>query len=270
MRVRSLGMAGAIVLVAAALGRAGPVQLEDVSAEATWLAHVDVDAMRSSAVIERLYHECVAESKLAECFDKASQRWGMDPRKDLHALTLYGAKIARGHGVLIVRADMDKDLLLEKAEKAPHHATAKHGDREIHTWTHRKHGKKEKPCPAQCPAERAKKKPGEKEPGKKAARPKRSQKSAAAEKSQGMRGPRVEAPADLQTEIAGYRPGEEVRLTIRREGARKEIEVELGAFGTFDGDVPPEARRLIERFLEGRSRFPEDAPAEEEQRESLE
>ena len=142
MRARMMGMAGVLVVAWVALAQAGPVQFKEVSADATWLAHVDVDAMRSSVVVEKLYNACVKGEKLAQCFDKMAEKCGMDPRKDLHDVTLYGRKMACGHGVLIIQADMDKEVLKQKAEKAPNHQTAKHRGHEIHTWTHKKGGEK--------------------------------------------------------------------------------------------------------------------------------
>jgi type II secretory pathway component PulC len=120
------------------------MQFKEVSADAKWLAHVDVDAMRSSAVMKKLGDECLEGGRLGKCFDKMTQQCGMDPREDLHGLTLYGTKIARGHGVLIIRADMDRDLLVEKAKKAPDYRTVKHRSYEIHTWTQRKSGQERK------------------------------------------------------------------------------------------------------------------------------
>lgn len=75
---------------------------------------------------------------------------------------------------------------------------------------------------------------------------------------------RVEAPADLQMAIARYRPGETVRLVILRGDARKKIEVELGAFGIWEGEIDDEPRQLLKRFLEGRFPSSEDLRNERE------
>ena len=54
---------------------------------------------------------------------------------------MYSTKIADGHGVLVVKAKMDKAKLLEMAEKSPDHRSMKYHDYEIHTWIHRQGGK---------------------------------------------------------------------------------------------------------------------------------
>ncbi len=139
--MRIVGIALAAFLGLAAIGRAEPLELKQVAADAKWLAHVDVDAMRESIVVQKAYHKCMEMHKDAEKrLDKIHELLGVDPRKDLHGVTVYGKDLEKHHGVLIVHADVDQKLLLEKAQKAPDHKVAKYGSYEIHSWT-RKHGK---------------------------------------------------------------------------------------------------------------------------------
>jgi hypothetical protein len=124
-----------------AIARSEPVELKQVPADAKWLIHVDVDAMREATVIQKAYHKCMEMHKDAQKhFDKVREMLGLDLKKDLHGITIYGKDLDRHHGVVIVHADVDQKLLLEKAQKAPEHKVAKYGSFEIHSWTH-KHGK---------------------------------------------------------------------------------------------------------------------------------
>ena len=139
--MRIVGIALAAVLGLAAVGRSEPVELKQVAADAKWLVHVDVDAMRTSIVVQKGYQKCMEMHKeAAQHLDKIHDMLGFDPRKDLHGITAYGKDLDKHHGVLIVHADVDQKLLLEKAQKAPDHKVAKYGSYEIHSWTH-KHGK---------------------------------------------------------------------------------------------------------------------------------
>jgi type II secretory pathway component PulC len=141
MRKHILGL-GTILLIACSVpAYAGPLQLKAVPAEAKWVAHIDVDAMRSSEVIQRFYDECIKGRAPAGFLDIVVQQCGLDLRKDLHHVTMYSTKIADGHGVLVVKAKMDEAKLLAKAKKAPNHRSMTYRDYEIHTWTHRKPGK---------------------------------------------------------------------------------------------------------------------------------
>ncbi len=120
---------------------ADPLPLKAVPAEAQWVAHIDVRAMRSSDLIRRFYDECIKGRAPAKLLDMVAEHWGMDPRRDLHHVTMYSTKIADGHGVMVVKAKMDKDKLLDVAKRCPTHRSMKHEDYEIHTWTHRPGGK---------------------------------------------------------------------------------------------------------------------------------
>jgi hypothetical protein len=102
--------------------------------------HVDVDAMRHSVVLDKAYKKCLEMHKeAAQHMDKLPGMIGMDPRKDLHGITVYGKELDKRKGVLIVHADVNQKLLKEKAAKAQDHKVNKCGDYEVHSWTMKCH-----------------------------------------------------------------------------------------------------------------------------------
>lgn len=70
---------------------------------------------------------------------------------------------------------------------------------------------------------------------------------------------RVEAPADLQAAVAGHRPGETIRLVVRRDDSRQRIKAALGAFGIREGESEEPVRERLRRLLEGRFPHSEDS-----------
>ena len=68
---------------------------------------------------------------------------GVDLRKDLHGVTLYGPDADKKHAVAIVFATVNKKLLIEKAQKASDHKVTRRGGIEIHSWTAKHFGKTE-------------------------------------------------------------------------------------------------------------------------------
>jgi hypothetical protein len=127
-----LALGGALPAQAAPLDRA------QVPANATWLVQIDVDAMRESKVVEAFFKECGRDGGLFDAwFDRIERRCGIDPRSDLHGVTIFGERIAPRDTVMIVHSQVDKDRLLALARSARDHRTEKHGDHEIHTWTDR-------------------------------------------------------------------------------------------------------------------------------------
>ena len=138
--MKVLVTAVAAVLALATIGRAEPLDVKKVAADAKWVVHVDVDAMRDSVVLNKAYKKCMEMHKeAAERMDKLPGMIGMDPRKDLHGITVYGKDLDKRKGVLILHADVNQELLKEKAAKAPDHKVAKCGDYEVHSWTMKCH-----------------------------------------------------------------------------------------------------------------------------------
>ena len=137
--MRVLGVAAALVLGLAAVVQAEPLNLKQVPADAKWVAHMDVDAIRASTVAQKAYKQCHdkcedADEKLA----KLREKLGMDPTTDLHGITFYGTQIKKEKGVVIVQAEVDQKHLVAKAKKAPDYSSSKHKSYKLHTWTHRK------------------------------------------------------------------------------------------------------------------------------------
>ncbi len=131
----------ALVLMMAAAAQAAPFQSKDIAADSKWVIHVDVDAIRDSYIVKKIFETCPQLKDAGKHFDMIRDKAGIDLRKDLHGITLYGMDGEHKHAVAIVYAKVDQKLLLEKAEKASDHKVLKHNGFEIHSWT-MKHGTK--------------------------------------------------------------------------------------------------------------------------------
>jgi hypothetical protein len=141
-------------IIAIGLGMVGtadaaPLNLKQVSADAKWIAHLDVDAMRDSVVVKKGYEHCKDQFKaigeqLAE-IRTACQVF--DPTTDLHGLTFYGTQYTQDAGVAIIHAkfsDSVLQFLREKVQQLPDFALSHHGDYELFTWTHGKDSRHER------------------------------------------------------------------------------------------------------------------------------
>lgn len=118
----------------------GPLQRSDVPAGPAWLAHVNVDRLRSTVIGRFILAELdkpEARVKLA-AFQTI---FSFDPRKQLHGLTLYSAGAAPQDGVLVVSADFDAERLvtLAKAAKEAEHTPYK--QHIIYSWLDEKKAK---------------------------------------------------------------------------------------------------------------------------------
>jgi len=123
---------------------AAPLDGSIISADAKWVGHMNVDAIKESEVVKKVYAAVMEKHpEAAKKFEEAKAKIGMDPRKDLHGITCYGMEVGKKTGVMIVTADVDADVLLALAEKAKDHKTIDYKGNTIHTWTHKPHGKVE-------------------------------------------------------------------------------------------------------------------------------
>jgi len=126
----------AVLTLLATLGQAAPLDSKGVATDAKWVVHIDVDAVHSSLVVKRAFETCpLLKNESGKHFDKIREMMGVDLRKDLHGITLYGRDTDKTHGVAIVFATVNQKLLLEKAGKATDHKVTQHGKIDIHSWT---------------------------------------------------------------------------------------------------------------------------------------
>ncbi len=131
----------AALALLAAVGQAAPLDSKNVAANAKWVVHVNVDAVRDSHVVQKAFETCPRLKDSGKHFDMIRDKIGVDLRKDLHGITLYGLDSDKTHAVAIVFSTVNQKLLLEKAAKAADHKVTKHGEIDIHSWT-AKHGAK--------------------------------------------------------------------------------------------------------------------------------
>jgi hypothetical protein len=133
-RMRILA-AAVIFACAAAVVQASPVEFKQVPADAKWLIHLDIDAARTSPVVQKAFHECTQQCPaFHEKLRHLGKELGLEHRKDLHGITIYAVSFWPHHGVAIVNANWNQQVLKEKAEKAPEHKCLVYGKYHIHTW----------------------------------------------------------------------------------------------------------------------------------------
>lgn len=133
----ALGIAVGILAGSAGVAAAGPLDLKDVSATAQWVAHIDVDAIKASTVVERVYDRCVAECPTArDRIAEVRAKLGFDLTEDIESVTFYGSVIEKGRGVVILRANMDQEYLVDKVRTALGYESSTYGSYTLHSWTH--------------------------------------------------------------------------------------------------------------------------------------
>jgi hypothetical protein len=116
--------------------QAGALNLEQISGNAQWLAHVDVDAMKASPVAKSFCEDCLKDwPAVREDFKEFREKWGFSLCKDLQGITLYGTKIAPKHNVMIVKATFNKQAIVDRLTKTACLETSQHNDHTLYAWT---------------------------------------------------------------------------------------------------------------------------------------
>jgi hypothetical protein len=112
---------------------AGPLRRADVAADPTWALHLDVDALRPTAIGQSIQAEMnkpEAQEKLAAFQAIVS----FDLRTQLHGLTLYGTTASPEDGVLVVYADIDPERLVTLAKAAHDSQNSAYKSHVIYNW----------------------------------------------------------------------------------------------------------------------------------------
>jgi len=131
-RLRSaLGICG---LIAATLtAQCGVLRRADVAAEPTFVLHLDVDGLRPTVIGQFLLGEM--DKPAAQGMVAAFQTiFNLDPRKQLHGLTLYSTGKAPEDGVLLVYGEFEPERLVTLAKGAREYQSTSYKQRTIHTW----------------------------------------------------------------------------------------------------------------------------------------
>ena len=140
--MRLPGISFVALFLFASVGRAAPFKPSDVSAAAVWVAHVDVDVLRDSYILKKAVDTFPAFRDLTHArLETLKEKGGVDLSKDLHGVTVYGKDADKRHSAMIVYADVNRQLMIDKANKTKDHKVTRHGDYEIHSWRMSIYGK---------------------------------------------------------------------------------------------------------------------------------
>jgi hypothetical protein len=126
-------LAAGCLVAAAFTTLATPLRRADVPANPAWLAHMDFDALRPTAIGQFILSEMnkpEAQAKLAAFQAVVS----LDLRTQLHGVTVYGTGATPEEGVLVVYADFDADRLVTLAKAAKDSQNNTYKEHVIYNW----------------------------------------------------------------------------------------------------------------------------------------
>jgi hypothetical protein len=129
------GLAAAVVLALAGLAQAGPFDAKQVSADAKWAAHLDVDALLASSLVKKAREEVFKQHPEIEVkLNALRSLFRFDPLADLHSITIYGTQLKKDTGVAVIHAKVDQKLLTDLVKTNPDYEATAYGKFELHSW----------------------------------------------------------------------------------------------------------------------------------------
>ncbi len=141
MNIKLLTFVG-ILAFGAAL-RAEPLDRRQIAADAKWLMHVDLDALRDGPSAKVLVAAWLQTEPARSYRAGIREALGLDVARDLRSATLYGQELVPDRGVLMVRAAWDKPRLMAFLARQPDYAEEHRDGREVLTWTDRRDGQRQ-------------------------------------------------------------------------------------------------------------------------------
>ncbi len=113
--MKRLILSGVLLATAALPAVAGPLRPGWIAADAQWVAHIDVDAIRDSRLGQFIIeHRDDLEINMDE---GGLAELGIDPVTDFYGITLYGTEHPEEDGTIIVQMNHKIDGLIEKARE---------------------------------------------------------------------------------------------------------------------------------------------------------
>jgi len=111
----SIATLTALALTSQAAAR--PLDSAQVPNDAKWVVHVDFDAFHETILLKRI--EKAKPELVAGIREWMSTMYGVDPKSDLHGLTMFGQSYETHTGTAILAANFDQDKVVKKLKDSP-------------------------------------------------------------------------------------------------------------------------------------------------------
>jgi hypothetical protein len=122
------------VMGVASLVRGVAFDAKRVPAEAKWLLHVDMDALKASKIWQMLAPKLDANPGFNEAVQNVGMLTGFRFPQDLHDVTLFGQSFTEEAVVVLIHAEVDQAKVLTTLAMAEGYRSVKYGQHEVHAW----------------------------------------------------------------------------------------------------------------------------------------
>lgn len=140
MKGRTLPMLRTLVLAsfifaAVAPAHAAPLAAKQVSADAKWLLHLDIEQFAPSQTCRILLDDPKTGERLRAMLGNYRNLLGADPLKALSGITLYGDEITGNRGVAVIAGTINAAAVTARLATYPAYTRRKAARNVVHRWT---------------------------------------------------------------------------------------------------------------------------------------
>lgn len=121
----------AAVALAVLPAQAGPIKPAQVSKEANWYVHADLDTLRGTEIGKTFM--AAIEDKHGPQLKAVKRMFSLNPLTDLHGITLFGNG-EKDKAVIVIHGTFDREHVEDLIGASDEHKTSTHQSDTVHTW----------------------------------------------------------------------------------------------------------------------------------------
>ncbi len=122
------------IAAAAQIALAGSLSKSQVSANAKWVVHLDMERFVPSQTCRLLQQDKAKGAEFQSLLTHYRNLLGVDPLKDLIQVTLYGEEVSGSRGVALISGSLNPKYTVQRLTGYPKYQSKPVGKLTLHTW----------------------------------------------------------------------------------------------------------------------------------------
>ena len=130
-----------LLIAAGSSLRAAPLPKSQVSGDAKWVVHLDMEQFAPSQTCKLMMGGKSGSKSFQSILDHYRTLLGVDPLKDISGLTLYGSEITGNRGTALISGALNYRAIIKQLSAYPQYTTKTYGKLTLHTWMDKTSGR---------------------------------------------------------------------------------------------------------------------------------
>lgn len=124
----------AALIVSAAVVSAAPLPRAQVTGDAKWVIHLDMEQFAPSQTCRLMMSGKSGSKSLQTLVNHYQSLLGVDPLRDIAGLTLFGTEITGNRGTALINGTLNYRAITRQFSSYPQYATKSYGKLNLQTW----------------------------------------------------------------------------------------------------------------------------------------